>query len=316
MWLTLALLAVGCGSRAAPEGLVRLRDALDAWDRGVLALDAGRPLDALTAFEEAALGLPDSPELWLWRGKARADAGDMAGAVQAADEALRLHPGWGLALYDRGCWRTRQGRLADASDDVLAALATGEVDLLVAAADPDLDPLRAEPSLAGRVPPRRLPAVVRGPAEPVVVGDRALLTWEVRQPAGAELRLHLTGGLPSALRPVRGVDDVDPQDGAVGRRLELELEAVAPFAGAVGPFHLEAGGLEVTLDAVPVRVLALTGAEPPPGAPGSPWTLPLAGPGWPQAAPGEPAPASLPAGALRWEVRLRGQPDRTVWAGP
>ena len=203
MLLTLAL-ALAC-THEQQEVLDPFPQALAAYDEGVALLDAGQTRGAVEAFERALAADPRGAELWLWKGRALASAGDLEGAIGAATEALALRPGWGLALYNRACWRSRAGSLEAAVRDLGQALETGEVGRLQAAADADLDPLRASPETRDRVPARALPALLSGEPESVFIGSDWTLNLMSSTPRGAALGVQWAGPHPGGLVPARVV---------------------------------------------------------------------------------------------------------------
>lgn len=246
-------------SGCAPDPLDPQREALAAYARGVDALEGGDAPAAVVQFGEA-LQLDPTPELHLWRARALAAAGDLDGAVAGADAALEMRPDSALARYNRGCWRLRQGLTELAWGDIQAALASGQLDPLAVAQDPDLDPLRADPRFADRVPAAALPAVLSVDAGPRFLRD----DWVLRVEAvhAPDQPLELEGLLPvpaPPLSPRRMVQTRTRQGGLARSAVELNLRVEGAFEGQIGPFTARAGALSKSLEAQPVELLAPEG---------------------------------------------------------
>ena len=102
----LAVAARDAAASAAPAAAASLRDEASRADQaaividptsavavnglGLLAIDGGRPADAVQAFERAAALDANNPSYWTNLGNARRAAGDRAGAEQAYRRALEV----------------------------------------------------------------------------------------------------------------------------------------------------------------------------------------------------------------------------------
>ena len=84
-WLALLLLA--CVQRGDPE-LERVRQALEAWEDGVAAMEGGDSEGARIAFQDARRHQPDDPLLVAWEARATAAGGDLVAAVELLDLSL------------------------------------------------------------------------------------------------------------------------------------------------------------------------------------------------------------------------------------
>lgn len=303
MALSAWLLALACG-----EGLYGAEQrALAAYTRGQEALEAGQGAAAAQAFAEASQHDPRSAELHLWRARALAQQGDLDGAAAAAGQALALRPGWPLALYNRGCWRARQGLLELAWADLEPALRSGELDPLAVAADPDLDPLRLDARWAGRVPAAELPAELALDPGPRFLHDDLRLIVVAPVGPGQQLELHAEGpvGLPLSLRRVVEVEE--PAGAGRQHRLEFSLRVEGAAEGVLGPLTARVGALTRTLPPAPLQLLAPEGHRP---RALPPLELPVPS-AW---FAGVPASAGAPQGA--W-LLVRGLPgDTLTWARP
>lgn len=89
-----ALAAVTAGPSRFPGAAAHVRG------RALAAL--GRPAEAARAFGEALRLAPDDPRLWLSLARFRLQTGERAGAIVAADRALRIAPGNIAAIVLRG----------------------------------------------------------------------------------------------------------------------------------------------------------------------------------------------------------------------
>ena len=145
--LTLLLACTGADPRFA--GYAR---ALEAYDRGRAALDAGKPAEAVKAFADARVADPDSLPLRFWEAKALADAGDLASADARITEVIQSDPRNGPAWYERAAWRARAGRLDEAASDLREGIRLGARSPLEAAADPDFAAALGHPAFAGVLP--------------------------------------------------------------------------------------------------------------------------------------------------------------------
>jgi hypothetical protein len=252
---------LGCGGPA--ERIARLEASLDQWEEGVQALETGNPLAAVAAFSKAILKDPASPELWLWKGRALAEGGDLEGAIEAAGQVLVRRPDHPLARYNRACWLARLGRLEEAARDLSRVLEEGGVDRLTAARDPDLDVLRADPTTRSRVPPRRLPAWATADSEAMFVGSqwsvRILVELPVDEPS---LHLSFDGNETAPLELMRIVEDRVPHGAIVERNIEFIFRVLGEGEGRVGPWMARGAGLEAFLPTVPYRFLAPPGTSP------------------------------------------------------
>ena len=148
MWLLL----MACSSApSVPADLEDMHAALEAWRDAETHRKAGDYLSALEDMERALEKDDRSPELWLSTGHVLAGLQRFDEAIAAASRALELRVGWSDAYYDRACWYARAGQIERAASDLAIALSEGGIDRLTAAADPDLEALRADERFSSRV---------------------------------------------------------------------------------------------------------------------------------------------------------------------
>lgn len=84
--------------------------------------------EAIEVLRGAIMAHPDSPDLWTDLGVTRVQQGEPASALDFFDEALRLEPGFGRALYYRAHARADLGDHAGACADYEAALTAPGLD--------------------------------------------------------------------------------------------------------------------------------------------------------------------------------------------
>ncbi len=232
-----------------------IKTALEHFSEGKSALEAGDAASASAAFEAALAVHHDAAELELWLGRALAAQGDLQGAIEAATRALDVRGEWHIAHYNRACWRARAGELELAAADLSVALG-GDLDLLVIAADPDLDALRADPRFRDLVPRRALPATVEAPEDAWFVGSEWTLTFEALEPEGRVVSVQATEPFSAPVAHRRTVEDLVRHEGRQARRLLIEFRVLDAGEGTSGPWTLSAGDLEATVGPVDWRFLA------------------------------------------------------------
>lgn len=298
-----------------------LREALAAYDAGRASLEAGRPDDAITSLTTATELDPRSAELWLWLGKAHADAGDHLSAIRSADKALGLAPDMLEARYDRACWRAQFGDLEGAAQDLSLAAQDARLDPFFVAMDPDLDPLRNDASYGHVVAKPVLPVRVEAPTEPAFLGSEVTVAVGVLHPVDqvAEFAMPVPAG-PLSLRKV--VED-HVVEGPM-QRTELRLTWVATGAGtaSVGPWTISAGVFKGIGDTASFELLAPEGHEAQAGdaslrVPSALLVDEVTRDGDRVTAWGEPGDQLTWAATqvVTLELRERGQPVQVGWTG-
>jgi tetratricopeptide (TPR) repeat protein len=122
--------------------------------RGALAAEPGTLVLALGAPAGEAY-TPSEWEHW-FLGYARADAGDLEGAVAELEEGLRAHPGHPALLYHLACLEARSGRADAALEHLETAVQADARFRDHARDDPDLAGVRGDPrflAIAGEAEP-------------------------------------------------------------------------------------------------------------------------------------------------------------------
>lgn len=104
--------------RAALAPLLKLKPAYDAHDKGMKALAAKKPEEALTAANQAIKLEPREALFYALRGKAREQLGAAKEAEADYDEALRRNPNYFGPWLNRGKLRIAAGRTEAGEADV------------------------------------------------------------------------------------------------------------------------------------------------------------------------------------------------------
>jgi protein O-GlcNAc transferase len=110
--------------RAALDGNPSLRSNWAVLTNFALSVQPDAPAEAAEAFEAVVAMTPDSADAYYNLGRARADAGDHAGAEAALRSCLRLNPEDADAYYDLAIAHLRQPGEASAEAAVAAARAS------------------------------------------------------------------------------------------------------------------------------------------------------------------------------------------------
>ena len=117
----LGLTDIAFSQSSAPEGLA----AADVLAAGRMALDDGRPDDALAYFEQTLRTNPDERQAIIGRAKSLDLLGRVDEAIAVYDAILVQDPGDGAALFYRGVARYHLGEFDGAEADLLAAIDAG-----------------------------------------------------------------------------------------------------------------------------------------------------------------------------------------------
>ena len=97
-------------------------------DTAEALLERARHAEAIELLRQAITARPELPALWTDLGVVRVQQGEPASALAFLGEALRLEPASGRPLYYRGHARADLGDHAGACDDYEAALQAPELD--------------------------------------------------------------------------------------------------------------------------------------------------------------------------------------------
>ena len=244
------LLACSGGSDLQP-GMVEARESLEAWRRVESHLESGDLESALSSIQAALALRPQSPELWLSQGHVYAEMERFDEAIDAASQALSRRPGWPDAHFDRACWESRAGRFRRAASDLQIALDAGGSFRLSAAADSDLDPLREHPDFGGLLPEKALPAEVSSDPRSYFLGSDWTLVFRFLNRPDHDTLLQWTGSGQFPGRHVRTVEDIWPDDDVNAHELRVTYKVIGAGEGRVGPWRIEASGLERDLQELP-----------------------------------------------------------------
>lgn len=257
------LVALGGCKRADPN-LVAVREALQAWEEGVAALEAGDPAEARERFAEAREHRPDDVLLAAWEAKAIADAGAPAAAVTMLDPVITARPDFAEARYNRAAYKARLGIDAEeVAADLRQAIEDGARRSREVLDDPDFAAYLDEPAF-DFLPENALSIAVEAPESPVFWGSefdvRLRVVGAGTQPIGVTAEA-VTG--PVEL--VRAVDESSPSTQGTFRDLTWTWRVVGAGAITFGPFHAWVGETRETLPVVALQAAAPPGREPPEG---------------------------------------------------
>jgi len=243
----IALLMLACSSPGSVE-LRAQRRALDAWEEGKAALEAGRHDEASAAFQEALGAQPGEPLLLAWRARAEAEAGDVDGAIRSLDQALETRPGFPEARYHRASLLARAGRPAEAGPDLRRALEDGASTPMAARRDPDFAPYLDHDAF-DFLPDSSLVVVVDPLPERAFRGSEVPLQVAVTDLADADL-LSVEGLVHGPVSLRRSVEDraSNAEGTSVLLRWDLVLTGVGPVT--VGPLSFRLRGEQHTSDSV------------------------------------------------------------------
>lgn len=304
------LILLACTTTTAPDPQFEpVRQSLEAYLEGTTSLEGGDPTAAEGHFDDAIAIDTSSATLRLWRAQARAEQGDLQGAIEGATEALQREPDFLEARYDRACWRSQNGDLEGAAEDLTVALQDPTLDPLFVARDPGLDALRAS-ELGAVIPKPVLAAVAEVSEAAVFVGGEVVVTLTALHPGPLSLRHD---GPDSSVLALRKVIEDRSTEGSQ-RRTELRLSWTVLGAGEVplGPWTFSSDGLSGVATGGVVRALAPEGHAPSSSDTlADDWVLPSALPASVRSGdPGDPVPEGT---TVVYELRDNGQPLRVAW---
>ena len=296
-----------------------VRESLAAYEAGTGALLSGRAEVAEEHFDAAIDIDGESATLRLWRAKARAEQGDLSGAIDGATEALGRQPGFLEARYDRACWRSRSGDLEGAAEDLAVALEDPTLDPLFVARDPDLSALRA--SEFGAVVPRpELPVHAELVEDAVFLGGEVVLKLAVLHPDA--LRVEHEGADVGVLALRKVVEDRTGDNARTRTELRFAWTVLGAAEVALGPWRVSADGLQGVAEGGVVRALAPAGHSPDlVDSLADDWVLPSAleegRAGSRLVVFGEPGDRIEWAAerVVTYEIRESGQPVKLAWSG-
>lgn len=269
----LVLLAAACGDPV----LRPVKQALDEWDAGKAALEAGDRELALRRFRAARELDPGSPALAGWEARALASLDRGPEALAVLDETLRQTPDHVELRLQRAALRARLGDPSAAAEDLSPLVSAGVVHPEDIAAEADFATLGNDPATAWLVPPPRVDVSLQGEAGTVLVGETWNLVAELDAPGDEPLVVRRVGEGTALLRLERVVEDRLPgPDRRRLARLTWTFRAAKPGEDRAGPWQFTAGTAQTTAGPARVAVAAL-GARQASGEPWSPPTLPSPG---------------------------------------
>lgn len=255
------LMLTGCWGGGPDPDLVSRRQALDAWERGVAAIEAGDGGAAEQAFVEAQRHRPGDPLLRAWQARAQAEDGQIERAIETLDHVLEAAPTFAEARYNRAAWLARAGRVEEAGPELARALEDGGIDPREVLEDVDFQPHLGHPALAF-LPDAPLDVQVEAPDGPVFLGSEAPVRVQVR---GRQLE-GLQVVWPAVQGPARvskAVERWDTEDGDTIVEVTWYVSARGAGQITLGPARVAAGDRVVEGEVVTLVTLAPPEHEPP-----------------------------------------------------
>lgn len=247
---------LACQRAPAPDpALVPLGRALAAWEEGERRLAAGDVAGAQDKLAEASAVSP-SPLLTAWEAKAKADGGDVEGAIALLDRALTAAPDFSEARYNRAAYLARLDRPEEAAAELGRAIQGGASSPLAVLEDPDFARLLGHPAFEF-LPREALSVAVVPPSGPVFWGAEVALRVElsglVRDPVQLSPRQF-----DGPLQLLAVTEDVRTSGDGPARALTWTWKAVGAGPIVLGPTGVGAGkyraqfaAIELAADAPP-----------------------------------------------------------------
>jgi hypothetical protein len=235
-------------------------DALEAYDRGWLAMQQGNAAEAVTAFSTAASLDSERPVLHSWEALALVEAGQSDRALARLNAALTRFPTDAVLRYQRAAILSRRGDLSGTAADLRWLYANEKANPIEVGEDPDFLPLRTDPLYADLVPRAQVEASVTGEDGSVLVGDLYTVNFFITSRTGTPVRIQSRGSPTPSLVLERLVEDMTHRDEIwTKRRLYAEFRAVSAGRMAAGPWQVEAGKSSTLTERLVVDVVSLPG---------------------------------------------------------
>lgn len=314
---------LACGG---PPELVAERRAVDAFREGRAHLN--EPARARKAFERARAERPAEPLLTAWVARARADEGDLEGAIDELEALLVKRPSFGIGHYNLACWRARAGRPEEAAVALRKAFELGATTAKEAVSDPDLQPFREHPAF-GFLPRELLTVSVEAPESPVFWGSNISVRLKVLGSDDHEVILEAERAR-GPLQLLAVTENVFDSSEGRSRDIRFDFRVVGAGAVEIGPLKVVAGPWTASVPVISFPAAAPAGRE------GESVDLDLALPAairgdwacgeecW--SAPAHPARRDRdvltagsariePAGAVRYAFQVHGRPRWSIHRG-
>ena len=233
-------------------------DALEAYDRGWLAMQQGDADAAAQAFADAVAFDPDRPVLRAWEAMALVEAGAIDRARSRLNAALTRFPDDAVLRYQRAAARSRLGDLAGSARDLRWLYANEKANPIEVGEDPDFLPLRTDPLYTELVPAPQVEASVTGELGSVLVGDLYTVQFVVTSRTNAAVRIENRGSPMPSMALERLVEDVVYTDPVwTKRRLQADYRALKAGRLAAGPWLVEAAGTSALTERLVVDVVSI-----------------------------------------------------------
>jgi len=237
-----------------------LGDALEAYDRGWLAMQQGNQSEAVAAFSAAVATDPNRPVLRAWEVLALRESGQRERALARLNAGLVLFPADGVLRYQRAAVLSQMGDLAGSANDLRWLYANEKANPIEVGEDPDFLPMRADPLYAELVPTPQVEASVTGEAGSVLVGDVYTINFFVTSRTGTPIRIYSRGTPTTTLSLERVVEDVTFRDDLWSKRhLQADFRALSAGRLSAGPWYVEAGDAGTLTERLVIDVVSLPG---------------------------------------------------------
>ena len=236
--------------------------ATDPFADGVVARQAGRNADAITAFTQVIADQPNQADAYWQRGLARAAAGDLAAAQTDCDRAVQLAPSQAQAWNARGSVRFQQKDYAGAIADGIRAT---ELDANLADAYFNLGLAYGAKGDRGQALAQFTRAAELQPDNPAYAQARQVAEWQQKKGGAA---IGLLGGVLGLLQeqvnknPQNFGKDFGKVLGGFGALMKAAQAAKKPIAESAPAASPPAANLPP----VPAPATPAAAAPPPPAS--------------------------------------------------
>ena len=248
----IAVLLIAC-SGPEPE-LLAVKNAVDAWDDGVEALDAGEAEQAVSDFQRGLAARPDDVLLLAWRARAEAGAGHLEVAVDTLEQVLRARPDFVEARYNRAAYLARLGRLNEAGPELRLALEGGAGRPEDVLGDPDFVAHLGHPALQF-LPRQALKVMVEGRDSDAFWASEVPIRLLVLGNGDAEVTLELDQ-VQGPAEVVKVVQDLVQTTDGPSTEVVWTLRITGAGPVELGPWTVTSGGRRATYPALKFHAVA------------------------------------------------------------
>ncbi len=236
--------------------------SLEAYERGVLAMEQGDATMAVESFTEAIAHDPTRPSLRSWEARAYMKAGLPDRAVASLNRGLERFPDDAAMRYQRAAIFVKKGNIEGAVQDLRWLYANEKVHPVEVGEDPDFLALRVDPLYADLVPASYVQASVHSQQSSVLVGDVYTVEFTITSRTGSPISLRNQGETLDVFALRRVVEDVvERGDVWTKRNLLVEFKALSAGQIAVGPWFVQSGKDGSLTERLVVDIVGIPGRE-------------------------------------------------------